>query len=182
MLSMWFVIMHTRVTLLMEIVVWLLNWSSDLIFTFSSSQNVLGLAPPPPLAPFLDHTEAHLKTRFPPELAGALLAMHLLPGILNTLSQKIWLWNAKGIWGLFFLATLSFRVNIRSMLHAPSNSSCWLMLLQKLSRRPQPPQNMVLQHYDKGVAYRCCSEGTREPGAFIVCTTNTSNLVSLWTS
>ena len=38
---------------------------------------------------FLDHTVAHLKTRFPPELAGALLATYLLPGNLTNLSQEI---------------------------------------------------------------------------------------------
>ena len=40
----------------------------------------------------LDHTVAHLKTRFPPELAelaGALLAAYLLPGNLTNLSQEI---------------------------------------------------------------------------------------------
>ena len=38
---------------------------------------------------FLDHTVAHLKTRFPPELAGALLATYLLPGNLTNLSREI---------------------------------------------------------------------------------------------
>lgn len=34
---------------------------------------------------FLDHTISHLKTRFPPELEGALLATYLLPSCLPTL-------------------------------------------------------------------------------------------------
>ena len=37
---------------------------------------------------FLDHTLSHLKTRFPPELEGALLATYLLPGNINNVSNK----------------------------------------------------------------------------------------------
>ena len=38
---------------------------------------------------FLDHTVAHLKSRFPPELEGALLATYLLPSNLSSLSEEI---------------------------------------------------------------------------------------------
>ena len=38
---------------------------------------------------FLDHTMAHLKSRFPPELEGALIATYLLPGNLSCLSEEI---------------------------------------------------------------------------------------------
>ena len=37
---------------------------------------------------FLDHTLTHLKTRFPPELEGALLATYLLPGNIKDISDK----------------------------------------------------------------------------------------------
>ena len=37
---------------------------------------------------FLDHTLSHLKTRFPPELEGALLATYLLAGNINNVSNK----------------------------------------------------------------------------------------------
>ena len=37
---------------------------------------------------FLDHTLSHLKTRFPPELEGALLATSLLPGNVNNISKE----------------------------------------------------------------------------------------------
>ena len=38
---------------------------------------------------FLDHTFTHLKTRFPPELEGALLATYLLPCNVARLSDEI---------------------------------------------------------------------------------------------
>ena len=38
---------------------------------------------------FLDHTISHLKTRFPPELEGALLATYLLPSNTSKLSEEI---------------------------------------------------------------------------------------------
>lgn len=38
---------------------------------------------------FLDHTISHLKTRFPPELEGALLATYLLPFNTSKLSEDI---------------------------------------------------------------------------------------------
>ena len=37
---------------------------------------------------FLDHTLLHLKTRFPPELEGALLATSLLPGNVNNILKE----------------------------------------------------------------------------------------------
>jgi hypothetical protein len=37
---------------------------------------------------FLDHTLSHLKTRFPPELEGALLATFLLPGNIHNISKE----------------------------------------------------------------------------------------------
>ena len=37
----------------------------------------------------MDHTLSHLKTRFSPELEGALLAMFLLPGNTSNLSNEI---------------------------------------------------------------------------------------------
>lgn len=38
---------------------------------------------------FLDHTMTHLKTRFPPELEGALLATYLLPANIANLSEEL---------------------------------------------------------------------------------------------
>ena len=38
---------------------------------------------------FLDHTISHLKTRFPPELEGALLATYFLPSNTSKLSEEI---------------------------------------------------------------------------------------------
>ena len=37
---------------------------------------------------FLDHTLSHLKTRFPPELQGVLLATFLLPGNIHNISKE----------------------------------------------------------------------------------------------
>ena len=37
---------------------------------------------------FLDHILSHLKTRFPPDLEGALLATCLLPGNVNNISKE----------------------------------------------------------------------------------------------
>ena len=37
---------------------------------------------------FLDHTLSHLKTRFPPEREGALLATALLPGSIHNISEE----------------------------------------------------------------------------------------------
>lgn len=38
---------------------------------------------------FLDHTIAHLKSRFPPQLEGALFATYLLPENLSGLSEEV---------------------------------------------------------------------------------------------
>ena len=55
----------------------------------------------------LDHTMTHLKTRFPPELEGALLATHLLPANTATLSDEL-LSKIKDEYGTFLPNPSSF--------------------------------------------------------------------------